>query len=112
MMNRLLTIHDVAQVSGGRIRLPMERRPTIKIYYDDGVGILTSDPATRNIGWGGDSPAEVAGRLNFPEPETSCFLSDIIFGHPVCTHSLTGDGYFAYITYIIFRSQNGLPLTW
>jgi hypothetical protein len=39
-----LTLEDVEQVSGGRIKLP---GPPVTVYYDDGISLVTSDP-TKN----------------------------------------------------------------
>jgi hypothetical protein len=42
---RPLTPEDVEQVSGGRMKLPTAG--SVKVYYDDGITLITSDP-TKN----------------------------------------------------------------
>lgn len=39
-----LTLEDAEQVSGGRMKIP---GPPVKVYYDDGITLVTSDP-TKN----------------------------------------------------------------
>jgi hypothetical protein len=36
-----LTLEEVEQVSGGRMKLP---GPPVTVYYDDGITLVTSDP--------------------------------------------------------------------
>ncbi len=42
-----LTTDEVEQVAGGRFKRPLQ--PPITVYYDDGISILTSDPASTNV---------------------------------------------------------------
>jgi hypothetical protein len=36
-----LTLEEVEQVGGGRMKLP---GPPVTVYYDDGITLVTSDP--------------------------------------------------------------------
>jgi hypothetical protein len=40
-----LTLEDMEQVSGGRMKIP--GGPPVTVYYDDGITLITSDP-TKN----------------------------------------------------------------
>ncbi len=42
-----LSAEDLAAVAGGRFKRPGQR--PVVVYYDDGVSILTSDPASTNV---------------------------------------------------------------
>ena len=41
-----LTLDQVEQVSGGRIKIP---GPPIMVYYDDGITLVTSDPSKNTL---------------------------------------------------------------
>ncbi len=41
-----LTLEELEQVSGGRIKLP---GPPVKVYYDDGITLVTSDPTKNTL---------------------------------------------------------------
>jgi hypothetical protein len=41
-----LTLEEVEQVSGGRIKLP---GPPVTVYYDDGITLVTSDPTKNTL---------------------------------------------------------------
>jgi hypothetical protein len=41
-----LTLEDVEQVSGGRMKIP---GPPITVYYDDGITLVTSDPSKNTL---------------------------------------------------------------
>jgi hypothetical protein len=43
---QLLTMQDVEQVSGGRMKLP---GPPVTVYYDDGITLVTSDPSKNTL---------------------------------------------------------------
>jgi hypothetical protein len=38
---------EIDSVSGGRFKRPLQ--PPIEVYYDDGVSVWTSDPASTNV---------------------------------------------------------------
>lgn len=42
-----LTPEELAQVAGGMYKRPLQR--PITVYYDDGVSVWTSDPASTNV---------------------------------------------------------------
>lgn len=39
--------HEIDRVSGGRFKRPLQR--PVEVYYDDGVSVWTSDPASTNV---------------------------------------------------------------
>ncbi len=41
-----LTLEEVEQVSGGRMKIP---GPPITVYYDDGITLVTSDPTKNTL---------------------------------------------------------------
>ncbi|MBM3395125.1 MAG: hypothetical protein FJY37_10905 [Betaproteobacteria bacterium] len=43
----LMTEAEIELVSGGRFKRPLQ--PPITVYYDDGVSVWTSDPASTNV---------------------------------------------------------------
>jgi hypothetical protein len=43
---RSLTLEELEQVSGGRMKLP---GPPVKVYYDDGITLVTSDPTKNSL---------------------------------------------------------------
>lgn len=43
----ILTQEEIDAVSGGMYKRPLQR--PITVYYDDGISILTSDPASTNV---------------------------------------------------------------
>ena len=42
-----LTLEEVEQVSGGRMKIPGGHPPTV--YYDDGITLVTSDPTINTL---------------------------------------------------------------
>lgn len=38
---------EIDSVAGGRFKRPLQ--PPITVYYDDGVSVWTSDPASTNV---------------------------------------------------------------
>jgi hypothetical protein len=42
-----LTLAEVEQVSGGRMKLP--GGPPVTVYYDDGITLVTSDPTKNTL---------------------------------------------------------------
>jgi hypothetical protein len=42
-----LTLEEVEQVSGGRMKLPTA--VPVKVYYDDGITLVTSDPTKNTL---------------------------------------------------------------
>ncbi len=38
---------EIETVAGGRFKRPLQ--PPITVYYDDGVSVWTSDPASTNV---------------------------------------------------------------
>jgi hypothetical protein len=44
---RPLTPEDVEHVSGGRMKLPTA--VPVKVYYDDGITLITSDPTKNTL---------------------------------------------------------------
>jgi hypothetical protein len=41
-----LTLEDAEQVSGGRMKIP---GPPVKVYYDDGITLVTSNPTLNTL---------------------------------------------------------------
>jgi hypothetical protein len=41
-----LTLEEMEQVSGGRMKLP---GPPVTVYYDDGITLVTSDPTKNTL---------------------------------------------------------------
>lgn len=41
------TLEEVEQVSGGRMKVP--GGPPVKVYYDDGITLVTSDPTLNTL---------------------------------------------------------------
>lgn len=42
-----LSQEELAQVAGGMYKRPLQR--PIEVYYDDGISVWTSDPASTNV---------------------------------------------------------------
>jgi hypothetical protein len=42
-----LTLEEVEQVSGGRMKIPGGHPPTV--FYDDGITLVTSDPTLNTL---------------------------------------------------------------
>jgi len=43
----VLTAQEIDQVAGGLYKRPLQ--PPITVYYDDGISVWTSDPASTNV---------------------------------------------------------------
>ena len=42
-----LTQDEINSIAGGRFKRPLQR--PIEVYYDDGISVWTSDPASTNV---------------------------------------------------------------
>jgi hypothetical protein len=47
--NALLTLAELDEVSGGRMKIPGTGLERYEVYYDDGVSILTNKPGCSNV---------------------------------------------------------------
>ena len=43
----MLTQDELYSIAGGRFKRPLQ--PPITVFYDDGVSVWTSDPASTNV---------------------------------------------------------------
>ena len=43
----MLTQDELHSIAGGRFKRPLQ--PPITVFYDDGVSVWTSDPASTNV---------------------------------------------------------------